>query len=192
VGIAVEKLPAADARKHGSQGLLDIAVASIFDADLRTHLEQKDLGAFLDIKEKFAEQIQNQGLKAKIIDEVIDMETLARETKGNQKGNGPNYQVLADRYGLDYLLLLKVNGAGVTRQYFGFIPLGAPKGYCEAKGELIKLNTNQTCWMYTMAPGSSVVPINGKWNNPPEYREIDSAVEKAVAMAMVELETNFR
>ena len=192
VGIALEDFPKAGAHRAGSQGVLDMAVSSGMDAGLRKYLEKTDLSKFLTVKKKFAALMHKGGLEPKIIDEFVDAKALPM-VKNEQNGkSSPDYRFLAEKYDVDYILLLKINAVGTLRQYYGFIPLGSPQGYCVAGGLMAQNNTNEVFWAYTMDANKSVVKIEGKWNNPPDYPELDAAIQQSISNAVSEMEKSFQ
>jgi hypothetical protein len=191
VGIAIEAMPTPSAHKKGTMGLLDMEISASMNSFLREHLEETDCSPFLNIKEKLAARVHAGGLKPIIIDDFIDVESLPKIKNRKKRTSPTDFSSIAQKYDVDYILLLKMDAVGTVHYFFGFIPMGAPSAYCVAGGLLVQGKTNEKYWSYIMDPGKSQVRIEEKWNNPPEYSELDTAIQKAITKAVTEVETNF-
>ncbi|WP_419661113.1 uncharacterized protein Dvar_15340 [Desulfosarcina variabilis str. Montpellier] len=192
VGIAIETLPELHTQqKGGGLGLLEVGINALVNSTLRDHLKETSCDSFSGIKKKFAGRIKAGGLEPIIIDDYIDVKSLP-EVENKQEGKSDiDVSSLAEKYDVDYLLMLKIKSVGTTRNYFFVIPVGAPKAYCVAGGKLIEGKTNEEYWAYTMKQDEVKVDIEGEWDNPPDYPELDAAIEKAIAQAVAQVESNF-
>ena len=54
---------------------------------------------------------------------------------------------------------------------------------CLSRGEMIDLETNQIVWRVEMTEGEGRVPINGEWNQAPDFPSLTESVAKAVTQA---------
>ena len=192
VGIAIETLPELHAQqKGGGLGLLEVGVNALVNSSLKDHLKETRCDRFSDAKKKFAERIKAGGLEPIIIDDFIDVESLPKVENKQEGKSDVDVSALTEKYNVDYLLTLKIKSVGTTRNYFFVIPVGAPKAYCVAGGTLIEGKTNEEYWAYTMKQDEVKVDIEGEWDNPPDYPELDAAIEKAIAQAVAKVESNF-
>ncbi len=192
IGVAVVKYPIAGAHRRGGQGLLDMAINEALAGNLKDYLRQVDMTVFSNIIDKFVQNLGEKGITAKRIDELIDLEQL-QVFKSSQSGNYTkvDFKPLSQEKNINMLILLSIQSFGTIRPYYGFIPLGSPKAFCLAKGQLINLDNNAILWLYTMKELEASIPVEGKWNQPPDYPNLTKAIEKAIENAKTSLEKDF-
>jgi len=89
-------------------------------------------------------------------------------------------RALAQSQGIDVLLLISVRRFGTIRPYYGFIPLGAPKGFFEVKGQMVDLKTNALIWQTVMPETEASVEAADPWDQEPTYPNLDAAIVKAM------------
>ncbi len=89
-------------------------------------------------------------------------------------------RALAQREDLDVLLLVSVRRFGTIRPYYGFIPLGAPKGFFEVVGQMVDLKTNQLLWQTVIKEADAQVAVAEPWDQPPEFPNVDAAILQAI------------
>lgn len=191
VGVAVVTFPEPGVFRSGSQGALDVLINSATTADLAERLRSFDPSAFVAIREEVAAVLRERGMRPVIIEELIDVETLPEAAEGGGR-HDRDYSELGQRYGVDNLVLLSIEAVGAARNYYGFIAVGAPRGYCVGSGELIDLTTNQLMWRYTMSYNNSRVRADGPWRNPPDYPEMLAATAQAVDQAVADVTDSLR
>ena len=102
-----------------------------------------------------------------------------------------DFKPIAAKYGINQLVLLTIDRIGTIRPYYGFIPLGSPAGLCQANGQLINLGNNELLWLYTMSDKESQIPVDGEWNQSPDYPNVDKAVQKAIKNAITVIRNDF-
>lgn len=192
IGVAVVSYPKVAAHKVGAQGLLDQAINEVLAAELKAYLRQVDITAFSSIADQFVQRLREEGKTVKKIDGLLDLEEF-QSFKPTTSGNYTkvDFRSLSQKEDIDTLLLLSIERVGTIRSYYGFIPLGAPKALCQAKGQLVDLNNNEILWLYTMEEKEASVPIEDKWSQPPDYPNLNNALKKAVENAMTILEVKF-
>lgn len=188
IGVAMVKCPKAGAYKEGAQGVLDMAINSAMAGGLEAHLQTVDLSADLaDLMGRFAQRLEAQGFSTKIVSEPLDSlqkftPSSATEATG-RKYSKQDVRFLASREQVDLLILLSVEQYGTIRKYYGFIPLGAPKGICILKGQMVDLQTNELRWVSVIPSKQATVSIIGAWDLPPDYPGITSAIKGAFQRA---------
>lgn len=181
IGVAVTKPPVAAAHKEGQQGLLDLAINAGMASDLDAHLSKLDTSQINELADRMVVYLKEKGYNAKRIAEPIDVETLPK-FEAKSSGDGKHYAVkdfsaLRTKYGVDKIALISINAIGTIRSYYGFVPLGAPQGISNLRGQIVNLHTNSLEWNQA---ASQVVPhTDGDWDLPPEYPGLTKAVNNA-------------
>lgn len=186
MGVAIVVHPEAAAHKVGAQGLLDMAINSAMASDLKTHLLTLKLDEFDTVRDRFSAELLKRGLQAKIVPSPINLETYGKFSKPTGETDeffNKDLRTLAGKESIDILVLISVDGFGTIRSYYGFIPLGAPQGFCQVSGRLIDLRSNQLMWRTTAVEKESMVPVEGPWDQPPNYPNLTAAIKKAIANA---------
>lgn len=89
--------------------------------------------------------------------------------------------------GSDKLLLIKLDAYGVKRRYHGLIPAEAPQAYCVLTGELLDKN-HKVLWRHQSI---ATQPIQGEWDQPPNYPNLTDALRVAAHSAEQELLDSF-
>ena len=194
VGVAVVKYPEPAAYKIGAQGLLDIAINAALAADLKAHLLTLKPDGFDTTRANFSSELQRRGLQARVVDTPIDLEKYEEfEKPDGATGDyfDKDLKPLAGKETIDFLVLLSVNGFGTIRSYYGFIPLGAPQGYCRVSGRMIDLHSNQLMWRTTETEEDAMVTSLSPWDQEPNYPNLTLAINKAVTNAQEFLYRDF-
>lgn len=178
VGVVVAVMPQAGTLKMGNQGLLDMAINSAVADPLTQHLRSLSMDQFRESGQVIATFFSKQGVAAKIIPADLDLKALP---KVQQKEDGfatRDFTALKAKYGVDQLVVLEVQAAGTIRNYYGFIPTGAPQGYFSCRGSLIDLSNNKLLWT---AVGVQTVPIEKPWDQPSDsYPNVTTAFYRAL------------
>ena len=185
IGVAIAKLPKAQAFKSGSQGLLDIAINNANADDLEKALNTVDITSVNQLAAKMTSYLQQKGFRVKQIAAPIDVAKLADFEKQNDDAKSvfyskKNFAALKSSLGVDKLVLVSVNIVGTIRSYYGFIPLGDPSGYAALNGTVINLSNNQMEWNQLVT--QTVAHDPGDWDKPPQF----SSLTKAMKLAYVQ------
>ena len=77
---------------------------------------------------------------------------------------------------------------GVRREYYGFIPTGAPQAYCVLAGRLTDLSDKKIWWSHDV---EIILPVQGAWDQPPSYPNFTQALHLAMDEAREELVDSF-
>lgn len=159
----------------GNQGLLDYAIVSAMNSNLDNYLSRTDLTWYHQLPLNFVTQLKQRNIYAKAYLEPIS----ADQT---------NYANFASQIDSDKLLIIKLEALGAARDYYAFIPTSAPQAYCVMSGELINTQSNQVLWRYKT---TITQPVQGAWDEAPNYPNLSNALTLAINAAQQELLDSF-
>jgi hypothetical protein len=71
------------------------------------------------------------------------------------------------------------------------VPTAAPLAIFQVRGKLVDLDARKLLWRVSMAEKQSLVPIEGAWNQPPDYPGLTKSLRRAQHDAVVYLENAF-
>src|SRR5512133_3110232 len=184
IGVVLTRHPDAGAHKVGAQGLLDMAINAGMAADLKSHLQKVDVGEFDGIRERFAQELGSRGMNAVALPGYLDPSTYperGEDAPQIENAYDRNLAALRAEQKLDAVVLLQVRRYGTIRSYYGFIPLGAPQGFFEVKGQMVDLKTGALLWQTQIPENQATVPASGEWDQPPDYPNLTAALRAAMA-----------
>ncbi len=161
--------------KVGNQGLLDMAINSVMTKTMNEQIGKSDETWYHSLPQEFANRLQKNNIKVHAVSEVI----------GDDE---KTYPAFAARLSADELLVIRLEAFGATRNYYSFIPTGAPKAYCELYGELVNEKNHTVLWRHR-AMASEMV--QGPWDQPPAYPNLMQAIKLAASNAQEELLDSF-
>lgn len=191
IGLAVATYPPVTMYTSGG-GLLDMALIHAISGELKFFLQEVDPSSFAAILERFEQKLTEKGYTVKIIDGLLDLEQLQNfTTQATGHYSKVDFRPLAEDEHIDILCIFTIQRMGTQRPYYGFIPLGPPKALCQAKGELIDLDDNRILWLNSMIPVDSTLPIPKPWNQPPDYPNLQNALDKTIDNAIQVLDRGF-
>lgn len=177
IAVVTTKSPTPHVYQTGGEGLLDYAINSVANNGLGEHLSSTDLTWYRKLPQNFVTRLKQSNVYAQAYDEQP------------KSGAGhAQYFSFARLQGADKLLLIDLEAVGVQRSYYSFVPTGDPKAYCVLKGELIDTNNNQVLWRYK---SDILQPIQGNWDQSPNYPNLTHALENAEALAEQEMIASF-
>ncbi|MGT2510048.1 hypothetical protein [Cupriavidus basilensis] len=166
----------------GAQGILDYAINKANAQAIVERLQRQDFSVVKALPQEFAKGLESRQIKVVLVPEPLDMEQLKKFTEGSGDGVAEmDYRPLAKQYGADRLLLVAPRWLGTARQYYGFMPLGAPEGYVSLVGQLIDLRTNRLQWY---EPVRVNTPVTGEWDEAPEYANLMKSVDESTQAAV--------
>lgn len=178
IGVAFVQLPPVGAHKEGGTGLLDMALNEALAVPLQKHLNEFDISEFKNINEGMKTKLESMGMTVNLISDYISVEGLPKD----EDTKNVDYSSIKEQYDVDYLMLLSVEKIGTVREYaMGIIPKGKPDAICVGKGRLINLYTNELYWEYEMSEREAVIEIERPWNTPPDYSNLDVALNMAIS-----------
>lgn len=193
IGIVFSEDPIPGAYKSGAQGLLDMAINEAMSATLEEHLESLDVEEFRTIQEIFTQKFKEKGINNILF---LEDDTNGEELKIYKKNIGKSehknsFFGFKEKYDIDYLIVFSISRYGTIRSYYGFIPLGPPKGLFEANGMLVNLKTNQYEWYVEMEEEESSSEIMGEWDEEPDYPNLTNAIYEALHSSQKFLQNHF-
>lgn len=189
VAVAVQKLPEPNQSMTGAQGVLDYAINKANAKAIVDRLQQQDFSAVKNLPQAFAQGLESRQIKTVLVPEPLDTEQLAKFTEGSGDGVAKmDYRPLAKRYGADRLLLIESKWLGTQRNYYAFMPLGAPVGYVSLVGQMIDLRTNRLEWY---EPVQITTPVAGEWDEAPDYPNLMKSVDASTQSASAKLRAAF-
>lgn len=188
IDVAQAKLPKATLYQQGQQGLLDVVVSGVVSNKFDNYLKTVDVKQISSLSPEFTKALKARGIPAEVYSQPINLSNLNSSGKDAKGYATKNFTALSGRLNADKILLVDVQQLGALRNYYGPIPLGAPKAVCKLEGQLIELKTNKILWRYT---SSVTVPVTGEWDQAPNYPNFNTAIEKAMQVAKQELYDSF-
>ena len=189
VAIAIEKMPEPGQVMLGNQGLLDIVINRANAKAIVDRLQKQDFKMVSGLPESFHTGLESRQIKVVMITEPIDTEAMPKFTEGSGDGVAlRDYRPLAKKYNADKLLLVTARSLGTVRNYYGFLPLGAPRAYVALTGQLVNLSTNRLEWYEKV---DTYADATGEWDQSPEYDNLMRAVEESTRAATTNLRGAF-
>ena len=161
--------------KTGNQGLIDLAINSAMTKTMNEQIGRSDERWYQSLPREFANRLQKRN---------INLQVVADAVSDDEK----TYPAFAARLGADELLVIRLEAFGATRNYYSFIPTGAPKAYCVLFGELTNEKTHTVLWRHR-AMASEMV--QGPWDQPPNYPNLMNAIKLAASDTQEELLDSF-
>jgi hypothetical protein len=181
IGVAVAPYPKGGAHRVGAQGLLDMAINNAVAGSLEGHVRSVSLTAFEPVGDGFTQELLKRGMEAKRLPGYLDPAAFPEfEGKTGENPFDRNVSALAPKEGIDVLVLLSVRRVGTIRPYYGFIPLGPPRGFFEVMGQMVDLKTNQLLWQALIPEAQASVEAAEPWDQKPDYPNVDAAIGRAI------------
>ena len=183
VGIAVAPVGKPTAQMMGAQGLLDIAINTANAKAMVERMESTEFKRLAAIPANIGGHLKDRGFTVKVLEQPVDQAKLA-DFSGGENFTRKDFRSLASQ-GIERLLLIEVVQYGTTRNYYGFLPLGAPSANMVLKGSLIDLKTNELLWYQTY---TTTRPVSDPWDQTPEYPNVIGAVTANIDAGSVQIE----
>jgi hypothetical protein len=192
--VSLAELPEANHRMLGQQGLLDIAINQGNAKPLIDHLKTFNVADYKKVAKDVSDTLTAQGYRVRENADVIKVATLPdfKAAEGQSKGGAvyasKDFTTLKDKLGPNRLLLITLQAIGTERTYYGFIPTGAPVAAINVRGEIIDLANNEVLWRQ---PFMRQLPVDGEWDQAPNFPNIDRALQKVMLMSRKDLQNTF-
>ena len=181
VAILESTLPKPQLYQEGAEGMLDVLINSAVTNGFSKYLASYNFKPIIDSKHEFAHRLQEKHIYTEIINEPIDLNKINNYKANDYKRYAnKDFRQLNSITDADTALIISVKMLGATRAYYGFIPLGAPKAFCNLEGQLVDLSNNQILWRYKSLIS---LDISGAWDQPPSYPNFSATINRAVKIA---------
>lgn len=175
--------------RAGAQGLLDMAISSG-----RKYKEPlKQISPQFNPKENILKVIEQKfaenGKNYIIINDVINLKDFPKyevASKDDDKFLKQDVRSLKTKYDIDQLMLIKIN-YGLSISYYGMIETGR-FSTTSLFTQIINLDNNQIIFR---DPYENLIPIKGKWNEPPHYENLSGHIKKSIDKSMEDFTKNF-
>lgn len=169
--------------KEGPQGVADFVINEAMTESLQERVKAIKANDTLDeyYYKRFGNLLEARYLKLKEIKNPIAKKSLQDSPIDDDKYAPYDFRFLRDKYKVDYALVLDPRAFGVTRAYYGFIPISEPKGYADLSIYLINLSDNSIVGEYKASIKEQVL---GEWDTPPNYVEVVTTAKAALAKAL--------
>lgn len=169
--------------KEGQQGVVDFLISNAVAGEVIEKIRTINVEEIVD--QHYFKPFESAFL-AKSFKVVKDSEKLKKSSLVKHEGDQDkcadfNFKNLKTSYNTDYALVLEPKLFGTIRKYYGFIPLGSPKGYTEVKVYLVRLEDNAVLGHYN---ADAKIGVKGDWDAPPDYAELVKATKTALATAL--------
>ncbi len=189
VAVAVAKLPEPNQSMVGAQGILDYAINKANAQAIVDRLQKQDFSMVKGLPKEFAKGLESRQIRVVLVPEAIDVEQLGKFTEGSGDGIAAmDFRPLAKKYEADRLLLVSAGWLGTQRNYYGFVPLGAPLGYVSLVGQMIELRGNRLEWHELVQVSTAAT---GEWDEAPDYSNLMKAVDQSTRAATSKLRAAF-
>ena len=189
----------------GQQGLLDIAVSRKFSEKIENALSKIKLEELM--KERFFPVFQaafeNYNFSVKIKSEPYCWKKFRlgsnkycenaldiKKMEIKKAGEMPipvftfDYKPVFEELGVDYLLVIDLIQHGTGRSYFAMAPTSPPKGTTMLTSHLIEHKEQAVLSQHLC---SIVEPVQGEWDEPPEYANLLKAARQSFEIAVDEV-----
>jgi len=167
----------------GGQGLLDIAINKAIAKNLIDRLDKEQMVPLVKkfYLNTFGEAFSHEGFEVKIIDTAYDHESLVKLEKDKSiktkafrfRSSTFDFRPISEELHTDYLMVLEIYSFGVGRSYYGFFPMGPPKGWTALRCYLVETRSNK---VVSQQFSTSLEGAKGEWDEPPEYSNLINAV----------------
>ncbi|MDZ7925442.1 MAG: hypothetical protein U5M23_15650 [Marinagarivorans sp.] len=189
IGILLSENSKASANYTGSIGLLDLAIIATANSKLNKHLGELKFTSFDEMGTKIEAMLDEKGFDASVIETRLDNKT-ANKLKTHKDGTSLNdYSTYKQKYGLDYILVLRMEHIGTTRPYYAPVPTAPPTATATIWGELVNLQDKKVSW-YRLTNTNLSIPT--PWDEegfPNLTNEVYSSLEKTIESIKHDLNT---
>lgn len=183
VGLFVAPIGEPQLYMEGDVRLLDYAINAAVMSPVTGHFGKLDLSDFEALRDEIAAHFRDQGVQVVLVDE-IQRDGLSDFADPNKEDADyfarKDYTKLADKYGIDQLLLIETQRVGVARPYQGFLPMGEPRAVFELQGQLIDMRDNRLLWYADVQHQQFA---SGSWDEPPAYPGLTNGFYAALEAA---------
>jgi hypothetical protein len=164
--------------KDGDQGWADMIINYVITSSANERLKDINIQPLLD--ERFYAPFQKiltaKTTWVKKLEKTIFKEDIC--TLSHEEQTSPyDFSFLKHQYDADFALIIDPHTFGSLRNYYGFIPLGAPVGVANFTIYFVRLRDNALFGLYK---SELSMPVHGEWDAPPEYYELIQSIKNAL------------
>lgn len=172
LGIAMTALPKVDTAFPGADCLLCLATASLANTTLSSYTHTLPTDDLTQLKQEIAELIRKKGTSVTIIEESLNLESLAKWNTEAPNVAKKDFVSLKQKYDIDKLLVIEVNTLGIHRNYSAYFPTGVPYATLGGAGYIVNLNNNTYEWFSRVYNSKN---SDGNWDEPPAFPGLTNA-----------------
>lgn len=177
VGVAMTSLPTIETHTPGADCLLCLAAASLANSSLKAHAKTLPYEDLPKLKNDLAELLRKKGASVVVIDENIKLDALKDAKNEGQNIPKKDFTPLAEKYGIDRLVVIDIASLGFERRYAGYLPTSDPKGILRGTGYMINLKSNTYEWYQ---PVEVLKSADKTWDEAPKYPGLTNAYFQAL------------
>lgn len=169
--------------KEGEQGMVDFLISSAITDSVAEGL--KKINTTEIIEEHYFKPFEiaflNKSFTVNKLSEKLKREALCKYEGDHEKCASLDFRSLKSKHNAEFALVLDPKLFGTIRKYYGFIPIGAPKGHADLTVYLVRLEDNAVMGHYN---ASVRTEVQGDWDTPPDYAALVKATKTALATAL--------
>ena len=169
--------------KEGGQGIIDILINEAMTTSVAESIGKVNTAEIVEQHyfKPFEIAFLDKSFKVTKAGEKLRRDSIVKY-EGNDEKHAPYcFKALKNQYNAELALILEPKLFGTIRKYYGFIPMGAPKGYADLVVYLVRLEDNTVLGHYN---ASVRIDVTGDWDTPPDYTELAKASKTALATAL--------
>ncbi|MBA1228156.1 hypothetical protein G7013_00670 [Pseudomonas viridiflava] len=170
IGVAITVVPQPVLALTGTQGLLDLAINTGVNSNLRGNVEKWQVKDLNTLPDAIVAKLKAKGYKAKRINEPVNLNTY-KEVSFREGYTIRDLSSIKTTYGVDRLLLVNVQVTGATRSYYSVVPTSVPMAQVGGQGMVVNLADNKLLWFKSFAV---VQAAQGEWDEP-NYANLTNA-----------------
>jgi hypothetical protein len=179
VGVMMTKLPAVDTHLPGAGCLLCLAAAAAANSGLTAHAKTLSYEDLPQLKDEVAKALAKKGVKAVVIQEALDLDSLASYPSDGQNAAAKDFSSLKKKYEVDKLLVINITMLGFERPYSAYIPTSDPKGVFRGAGYIVNLSNNRYEWYQ---PVQVLKAADKQWDEAPKFPGLTNAYFQALEL----------
>lgn len=186
--VAKSKAPKPEVMQVGNQGLIDYAINTQMAKPINERLEKVDTSWYPALQRAFTQKLAAHGMQPSIYPTDLNIKKLPSSNKDINKYAATDYSTVIAPVNANTFLIIQLDSLGAIRKYSGFIPTGAPEAHCSITGELVDTKDQHLLWRYK---ADVTIPVQGEWDQPPAYTNLNNALQLAITTAQQEVIDNF-
>lgn len=172
VGVAMTALPQPAIQLPGASCLLCIMAASAANSSLSDHAKTLPYEDLPKLKEMVTKVLRNKGTDAVVINDVLDIGSLPDSNSREANFAKKDFSPLQQKYKIDKILVIDINGLGFIRTYSSYFPTSDPKSLLQGTSYIVNLKNNAYEWYLPVLISRSA---DMNWDEPPNFPGLTNA-----------------